>query len=275
MALFKDLTIGSVQLQVYGRDHDWRLPKVSRNNVTLRELRRIKDISEPLQTRVLLLPTLSTFSGQFASAKDFKNSHPIGINREKTLLYGHEADCVALERGQSVAMRTGDCPTIIAQSKDKRVVAHAGRDLLWDKEYVLGRKDPSRHESIISLLCQQFQLADTVHFYITTGISPKNFFHQTGQNEQGKQNYCMIQHLIKRWCREVVLGCTSYGAINLDVLIREQISTYSRIAGIKRVEIESDLASVCTFEDERLWSHRQAVTAGTHNGRNMIVVSVV
>jgi len=139
-----------------------------------------------------------------------------------------DTDGTTLREGDSIAMATGDCPTVVfwtPERSNRTVVVHAGR-----KSVLSG----VIYNAVRKLGCSK-KTMHLINVYIVLGIGPKHFDHPMNHPEYGEANVRMIDKI----CRTYSDRCFSdlkKGCLDLSELIASQCTR----AGIPRDNVVHD-----------------------------------
>lgn len=267
---------GAVEVRCFGRKTgDWTLKptamEAERGNPTL--LQRLAYLREHYECGRIVIPNPSLFNSAIVHSRDNN-----AWNEE--WLYGHVvrgpyADAVVFTEGtQSFAVASADCPTVILNAPDKgiTVAAHAGRDSLFDRSFVLEGVRIKNRGSVIDEMvhaCMAYG-ADprSLRAFIACGISGARFSHHTDNPEHGPANVKIIEHFVREYGKDTVLH-PKHGTISLLATIRSQLRSHS----VRDDRIGHDAAD--TYGDldtdgAPVWASQRR----DGKGRNLVLVTI-
>lgn len=136
----------------------------------------VRDNEHPDRPREVFCPTLGSSADLIHNdsvwAQKQTNPHEVSIfNNTK-------ADAVVIDRSAGIVIKPADCPILVIYTSTKAVIAHCGRDNIFDRELILGKKPRSRRSVIISAM-EKFAKPgkELVKAWVSFGISPEHFVH--------------------------------------------------------------------------------------------------
>jgi copper oxidase (laccase) domain-containing protein len=240
---------------------------------------RICKMGEKYDARTVYLPRPHEFNAVVNlgfRSEDANGWQVHQLMRSQTkLLRGPAVDGVMLKKHEACFIASADCPTIVAHNKrmDLLVVAHAGRECLYDKVRAqTGEKTPNRnHESVAFSIVDSFKgIADDrgvkfdsqdISVLSVCGIKDGDFEHRFDHPTHGEANRKMIEYLNKVFPALKGYPFTNFtegsGMISMHNLIRTQFV----MCGVPDCNISSDSINTYRESTERMtiaWhSHRR------------------
>ncbi|MBI2108868.1 MAG: laccase domain-containing protein [Parcubacteria group bacterium] len=183
--------------------------------------------------------------------------------------YGIDADGVLIPSQSAFFIAPADCPTLVLQSSEGKMVAtHAGRNCLLDDGLLSGN---TTHPGVESVVYEGLKLLrcnpQKIYASIFCGIGEQYFIHPIEGTPHQDKNEQLIKYVCKRWGRKCFGPNLPEGQLNLFELISMQL----REAGVQEKNIWHDGA--CTYSDliskdkPMWWSHRRG-----DKGRNGVLV---
>ena len=255
-----------VEILLFGRDTgDWRLQgstpdEVEQNNPGI--LFRLREIFDEFPRFDFYAPRPLRFNAEIVHPSDLSDQWMDRFWR------GSEADGVVLERpGQAFVIASADCPTLICRDgfNSLVLVAHAGRDCLFDRQKLLTGHPSRERESIVQNVIRQLNPRE-VSSWIGCGISRYSFFHPWDDPVHGIDNKKICRHF-----EECLLGDPRQGRLDLQAVIKKQLVAL----GVQPWSIGADHIDTCTDVDpysQGQYRWHSARRDGLQAGRNLVVV---
>ncbi len=248
---------GKVEVRIYGKSPG------------ALEEKHLLQIARDLGLKHIYQPQTHAFNGKICEARNLTRV----IEADGVKIHsGCLADGVGIDPGETVWLRTADCPTIIARHNvphNGMIVAHAGRASLIDEEYLRGEKTKRQPESVVQTIhkcldCGRHTSVD-IEVYSCCGIGPMQFRHPTNHPQYGLFNEKMNRHIALHYGQDCFLeGKVDCGALDLHQLIRNQFE----LCGVPGDSIHHDPIDTARQTDY-FFSRR----GGDKTGHNTILVT--
>lgn len=149
-------------------------------------------------------PNVVPASGVMVNPEELTTRIPVGntINRPISLWRNKSlpADGTLLNKqGHAGVFSAGGCPMIVMSWGDKLAFAHAGRDSLLDRNFILGGKSSRQHESVVDALiahmCLTHEQLLEAHVWVFWSIRPEDFLHPFDHQVYGEMNEAMANYV--------------------------------------------------------------------------------
>lgn len=228
----------------------------------------VHENEHPHRPRKVFCPTLGSSADLIDTDSVWLQSQ---TNRhEVTILNNTKADAVLVDQSAGVIVKPADCPILVIYTASKAVIAHCGRDNIFDRELILGKK-PRNKRSVIIAAMEQFANSrkETVRAWVSFGISPEHFAHDPSHPVHGEYNRGLITHISTLYGNDCFHGNPWDGKIDLQKLVVRQLTE----AGVSPKNIQS--VPYCTFSNEQSWSHRRETAKGNVSGRNLVYIETI
>lgn len=192
---------------------------------------------------------------------DFPDNWDLAVHR------GVNADGCDVPRRSAFWLSSADCPCILAYAprSGHLICAHAGRyslvDRVWLKTGAASREHPSVVSAIVARFAKMGDKPGDITYFITCGISPKNFKHPADDPQQGESNARIIKWALSiSW--DCVHGDVRAGCLDLTQIIILQFASL----GIPPTRGGSDWIDTYGDTDRqgqhKWWSYERAKDCG-------------
>jgi copper oxidase (laccase) domain-containing protein len=248
-----------ISISLSGKPHNWAGYTHTWNFV--------HDNEHPRRPNEVFCPTLGGSADLIHTDITWAQSQ---LNAHGVTIYNNtKADAISINRRAGIIMKPADCPILVIYTSTKAVIAHCGRDNIFDRELILGKKPRSKRSVIISAM-EKFAKPgkELVKAWVSFGISPEHFVHDPNHPEHGEYNQGLINHISTLYGNEYFHGNPWDGKIDLQKLVVRQLTE----AGVLIENIQS--VPYCTFSNEQSWSHRRETQRGNVSGRNLVYIEV-
>lgn len=227
----------------------------------------VRDNEHPDRPREVFCPTLG-------SSADLIHADSVWVQKqtnshEVSIFNNTKADAVIVDRTAGIIVKPADCPIVVIYTPSQVVVAHCGRDNIFDRELILGKKPRSERSVIIPAVnaFAKFKKG-SIKAWVSFGISPEHFVHDPNHPVHAEYNEGLITHISTLYGNDYFHGNPWDGKIDLQKLVIRQLIE----AGLLAENIQS--IPYCTFNNEQSWSHRRETQQGNVSGRNLVYIEV-
>jgi copper oxidase (laccase) domain-containing protein len=212
---------------------------------------RIARVVRKYSARVVYCP-YADFSARVISPHEFIQKGKRSLLESVSVWNSVHADGVQIRPQEAFFIASGDCPTIVAfdSGGDKLVATHAGRDCLFDRQFIETGKSSRGVPSVVDAIVGRLG-ASNISVAILCGIGADSFRHPWSHPKYGKFNRKMVEYLFSLYGSKCVSGSLEEGCLNLPEIIRAQFVS----AGVSSRQIHCD--EIDTYSDresdEPLW----------------------
>lgn len=208
----------------------WVLPSTPEE--PLADFDEVAELLEKEGGRVTYRINPSRFNTEVLKPTDF--SEPFWIEDSKIRFAKSVfADGVVLEHsGDASVIIARGCPIIVATLDDKVAYAHAGRDCLFDRQYIISDHSDYERSSVVTNLLDTLDpfkaRRSEIQIWVFFSIKPEQFEHDLEDPAHGTYNRWLLEYLKQReypksgWCVKSDSENNSRLHLNLPEIIREQ-----------------------------------------------------
>jgi copper oxidase (laccase) domain-containing protein len=274
LALSQSIPNTDIIVQVFNPGYGFR---IDRNQPE--SLAAISDMT-PDNVATVHMPIPVGAEGSIAN-KHIGNIFSVPLNQvgEKYIAYAYfKYDGVILEKSQSYAITSADCPTIVMYGRDTYrnlhvVAAHAGRNSLLSNEVLSnGISVPgiAHNEMVIFNAVKQLTYngvdVEAVHLRIYCGIRT-GFYHHPDHPAHGTHNQALLKTCLRYGAKFDIIRNWDTGELDLYHLIKAQAAHF----GVNRNNIVYD--DIDTGNCKLAWASRRRPGSWEQGERNLVIVS--
>jgi copper oxidase (laccase) domain-containing protein len=234
-------------------------------------------------------PSPSTFNSEVVRTEDLRGEDMRSINFgiRKNLYRGvgplgkaTNADGVSgLRPHDAYVMSSADCALLVVMCKGSVWAAHAGRNSLMDRTYIVtdGAKSSKRHMSVVDAIMEEIPPHDRKHAMVYIGFSissGRHFQHPIDHPQFGHSNQKMLDWIAKYYFNQYDRQDADEsfwisGEIDLSLIIQRQLLDW----GVRAENITSD--GICTYTNrDRYGKYQWHSQAREKDGSRNLVVAV-
>ncbi len=168
--------------------------------------------------RRVWMPNPGRFNAEIAPQDMFEIEHR---HNGVTVMGKCFADGALIPKGEAYAITNADCPTLVVWNHQYThlVAAHAGRDCLFDREYISRGVRTRAHMSVVDAVIERLNIpAKALSMHIVCGIR-RNFSHSRSHEIYGEFNANLLDFCETEYGSESVLDGD---CIDLYEIVRHQ-----------------------------------------------------